>query len=93
MDWCGSSTPRTPEYRTMNEERHERKAYSIFYWLLIVRPQFLTGRDTKGLRPPHPIEREGRAFAFFVLSKSCTMKIDGEYLIELIGSCRNKVQV
>jgi hypothetical protein len=19
MDWCGSSTPRTPEYRTMNE--------------------------------------------------------------------------
>ncbi|CAA6675646.1 unnamed protein product [Spirodela intermedia] len=32
MDWCGSSTPRTPEYRTMNKEkRHERKAYS--YWL------------------------------------------------------------
>ncbi|KAD5961844.1 hypothetical protein E3N88_13317 [Mikania micrantha] len=25
MDWCGSSTPRTPEYRTMNEERHEIK--------------------------------------------------------------------
>ncbi|KAL5852132.1 hypothetical protein ACOSQ3_007250 [Xanthoceras sorbifolium] len=39
MDWCGSSTPRTPEYRTMNEERHARKAY----WLVIVRPQFLTG--------------------------------------------------
>ncbi|WOG80927.1 hypothetical protein DCAR_0100086 [Daucus carota subsp. sativus] len=45
MDWCGSSTPRTPEYRTMNEERHERKAY----WLVIVRPQFLIGGDTKGL--------------------------------------------
>ncbi|KAJ0077252.1 hypothetical protein Patl1_36241 [Pistacia atlantica] len=25
--WCGSSTPRIPEYRTMNEERHARKAY------------------------------------------------------------------
>ncbi|RVW23822.1 Werner Syndrome-like exonuclease [Vitis vinifera] len=32
MDWCGSSTPRTPEYRTMNKERHERKAY----WLVIL---------------------------------------------------------
>ena len=29
----------------------------------------------------------------FVLSKSKTMKMDGECLIELIGSCRNKVQV
>ncbi|KAG9438580.1 hypothetical protein H6P81_021475 [Aristolochia fimbriata] len=47
MDWCGSSTPRTPEYRTMNQERHERKAY----WL-VVRPQFLTGKDTKRLCPP-----------------------------------------
>ncbi|CAA7019114.1 unnamed protein product [Microthlaspi erraticum] len=47
MDWCCSSTPRTPEYRTMNEERHARKAY----WLVIVRLQFLTGVDTKGLRP------------------------------------------
>ena len=101
MDWCGSSTPRTPEYRTMNEERHERKAY----WLVIVRPKFLTGGDTKGLCPSIPwIDRgEGRAFGlsccqrveqwFFVLSKSWTMKIDGECLIELIGSCRNKVQV
>ncbi|KDP36604.1 hypothetical protein JCGZ_08371 [Jatropha curcas] len=50
MDWCGSSTPRTPEYRTMNEERHERKAY----WLVIVRPQFLTGGGTNGLRPSIP---------------------------------------
>ncbi|KAL1831495.1 hypothetical protein ACET3Z_001146 [Daucus carota] len=50
MDWCGSSTPRTPEYRTMNEERHERKAY----WLVIVRPQFLIGGDTKGLCPSIP---------------------------------------
>jgi hypothetical protein len=33
---------RTPEYLTMNEERHERKAYWT-YWLVIVRPQFLTG--------------------------------------------------
>ena len=102
MDWCGSSTPRTPEYRTMNEERHERKAY----WLVIVRPQFLTGGDTKGLCPSIPwIDREGgQSFwffhvvkelnnGFFVLSKIWTMKIDGECLIELIRSCRNKVQV
>jgi hypothetical protein len=34
----------------MNEERHERKAY----WLVIVRPQFLTGGDTKGLCPSIP---------------------------------------
>ncbi|KAI5342594.1 hypothetical protein L3X38_010469 [Prunus dulcis] len=50
IDWCGSSTPRTPEYRTMNEERHERKAY----WLVIVRLKFLTGGDTKGLCPSIP---------------------------------------
>nr|DAD43696.1 TPA_asm: hypothetical protein HUJ06_001926 [Nelumbo nucifera] len=56
MDWCGSSTPRTPEYQTMNEEGHERKAY----WLVIVKPQFLTGGDTKGLCPFIPwIDREG----------------------------------
>jgi hypothetical protein len=63
MDWCGSSTPRTPEYRTMNEERHERKAY----WLVIVRPQFLTGGDTKGLCPSITwIDREGgQSFWFF----------------------------
>ena len=97
MDWCGSSTPRTPEYRTMNEERHERKAY----WLVIVRPQFLTGGDTKGLCPSIPwidaipsLGREGgQSFWFFMLSKSLTMKIDGECLIELIRSCRNKVKV
>lgn len=67
MDWCGSSTPRTPEYRTMNEERHERKAY----WLVIVRPQFLTGRDTKGLCPSIPwIDREGgQSFWFFHVVK------------------------
>lgn len=99
MDWCCSSTPRTPEYRTMNEERHARKAY----WLVIVRLQFLTGVDTKGLRPSI-LWIEGQNFwffhvvkelnnGFFVLSKSWTMKIDGECLIELIRSCRNKVQV
>lgn len=104
MDWCCSSTPRTPEYRTMNEERRARKGKT--YWLVIMRPQFLTGGDTKGLRPSIPwIDREGgQSFwffhvvkelnnGFFVLSKSWTMKIDGECLIELIGSCRNKVQV
>jgi hypothetical protein len=48
----------------MNEERHERKAY----WLVIVRPQFLTGGDTKGLCPSIPwIDREGgQSFWFFV---------------------------
>lgn len=63
MDWCGSSTPRTPEYRTMNEERHEIKAYR----LVIVRPQFLTGGGTKGLCPSIPwIDREGgQSFWFF----------------------------
>ena len=67
MDWCGSSTPRTPEYRTMNEERHARKAY----WLVIVRPHFLTGGDTKGLRPSIPcIDREGgQSFWFFHVVK------------------------
>ncbi|KAF3618143.1 hypothetical protein FXO37_34329 [Capsicum annuum] len=67
MDWYGSSTPRTPEYQTMNEERHERKAY----WLVIVRPQFLTGEDTKGLCPSIPwIDRErGKIFWFFHVVK------------------------
>ncbi|PPS11046.1 hypothetical protein GOBAR_AA09597 [Gossypium barbadense] len=58
MDWCCSSTPRTPEYRTMNEESRARKGKE--YWLVIMRPQFLTGGDTKGLRPSIPwIDREG----------------------------------
>ena len=48
--------PRTPEYQTMNKERHERKTD----WLVIVRPQFLTGGDTKGLYPSITwIDREG----------------------------------
>jgi hypothetical protein len=38
----------------MNEERHEKKAY----WLVIMRPQFLTGGDTKGLCSALP---DGRA--------------------------------
>ncbi|TXG67953.1 hypothetical protein EZV62_009228 [Acer yangbiense] len=38
MNWCGSSMPRTPEYQTIKEERYARNAY----WLVIVRPQFLT---------------------------------------------------
>jgi hypothetical protein len=50
----------------MNEERHERKAY----WLVIVRPQFLTGRDTKGLCPSLSIQgREGQSFWFFHVVK------------------------
>ncbi|KAK8509857.1 hypothetical protein V6N12_001929 [Hibiscus sabdariffa] len=36
----------------MNEERHARKGKA--YWLVIMRPQFLTGGDTKGLRPSIP---------------------------------------
>lgn len=59
------------------------------YWLVIVRPQFLTGRNTKGLCPSLSIQgREVRTtFGFFILSNSWTMKIDGECLIELIRSC------
>ena len=51
----------------MNEERHERKAY----WLVIVRPQFLTGGDTKGLCPSITwIDREGgQIFWFFHVVK------------------------
>ncbi|PPD97879.1 hypothetical protein GOBAR_DD05133 [Gossypium barbadense] len=64
MDWCCSSTPRTPEYRTMNEERHARKGKA--YWLVIMRPQFLTGGDTKGLRPSIPwIDREREQSSWF----------------------------
>ncbi|KEH29749.1 signal anchor, putative [Medicago truncatula] len=29
MDWCGSSTPRTPEYRTMNEVKRTPKASAL----------------------------------------------------------------
>lgn len=25
MDWCGSSTPKTSKYRTINKERHSKK--------------------------------------------------------------------
>ena len=51
----------------MNEERHERKAYR----LVIVRPQFLPGRDTKGLCPSIPwIDRGGgQSFWFFHVVK------------------------
>ncbi|PPR91378.1 hypothetical protein GOBAR_AA29305 [Gossypium barbadense] len=59
MDWCCSSMPRTLEYRTINEERRVKKGKA--YWLVIMRPQFLTGGDTKGLCPSIPwIDREGR---------------------------------
>ena len=85
----------------MNEERHARKAY----WLVIVRPQFLTGGDTKGLCPSIPWidRREGRAFGF-----SCCQRVEQWFFRvvkelnnenrwrvpdQLIGSCRNKVQV
>jgi hypothetical protein len=56
----------------MNEERPEKNAY----WLVIVRPRFLTGGDTKGLFPPSPwlgelvgVNREGGhsfSFCFFL---------------------------
>ncbi|KAF2323388.1 hypothetical protein GH714_035141 [Hevea brasiliensis] len=36
-------TKNEPEHRTMNQKRHERTTY----WLVIVRPQFLIGGDTK----------------------------------------------
>lgn len=36
MDWCGSLMPRTPEYRTMNEERHERKAYECMEVIVLL---------------------------------------------------------
>ncbi|KAK8984987.1 hypothetical protein V6N11_073137 [Hibiscus sabdariffa] len=53
----------------MNEERRERKGKA--YWLVIMRPQFLTGGDTKGLRPSIPwIDREGgQSFWFFHVAK------------------------
>lgn len=38
MDWCGSSTSKTPEYQIINKERHTKK----IYYLVIVRPHFLT---------------------------------------------------
>lgn len=69
----------------MNEERFKRKTY----WLVIVGLGNLEG--TPKALPSffiHPRDgRAGRAFGFFMLSKSGTIKIDGEYLIELIGSC------
>src|SRR5690606_39557586 len=71
MDWCCSSTPRTPEYRTMNEERHARKAY----WLVLVRLQFLTGVDTKGLRPSI-LWIEGQNFRFFHVVKELNNGLD-----------------
>ncbi|KAI3904109.1 hypothetical protein MKW92_049819 [Papaver armeniacum] len=69
--------------------------------MVIVRPQFLTGEDTKGLCPSIPwIEREGRAVGFsccqrveqlvFRVVKELNNENNGECLIELIGSCRNK---
>ncbi|KAG5569012.1 hypothetical protein H5410_063972 [Solanum commersonii] len=69
MDWCGSSTPRTPRISNHERRRHERKAY----WLVIVRPQFLTGGDTKGLCPSIPwIDREeGESFWF-----SCCQRVE-----------------
>lgn len=58
MDWCGSSTTRTPKYQTMNKEMHERKAY----WLSDCETQFLIGGDTKSLNASIlSIDRRGRA--------------------------------
>ena len=25
MDWCGSSTPKTPEYQSINKKKHKEK--------------------------------------------------------------------
>lgn len=90
MDWCGSSTPRTPEYRTMNEVKAWDKS------ILTSQCQVLI-LDWRGHQRPLPflaIQGMGdRGFGFFMLSKSWTIKIDGDCLIELIRSCKNKVQV
>ena len=72
---------------------------------MIVRPQFLTGRGTKGLCPPSLSTKElyqgmeGQNFFWFfhvmlsMLSNCGTIQIDGECLIEWIRSCKNKVQI
>ncbi|MBA0626515.1 hypothetical protein Godav_004171 [Gossypium davidsonii] len=59
----------------MNEERHARKGKA--YWLLIMRPQFLTIGDTKGLRPSIPwIDREGgQSFWFFHVVKENKVQV------------------
>jgi hypothetical protein len=28
MDWCGSSTPKTPEYQSINKKKHKEKGIS-----------------------------------------------------------------
>lgn len=28
MDWCGSSTPKTPEYQSINKKKHKEKVIS-----------------------------------------------------------------
>uniref|UniRef100_A0A8S0WMA9 Uncharacterized protein n=1 Tax=Spirodela intermedia TaxID=51605 RepID=A0A8S0WMA9_SPIIN len=44
MDWCGSSTPRTPEYRTMNKEKDMREKH-----IHIGRAEFLVFHVVKQL--------------------------------------------
>ena len=66
----------------MNEERHERKAY----WLVIVRPQFLTGGDTKGLCPSIPwIDRGGAELLVF----SCCQSVE-QWVFRVVKELNNE---
>ena len=62
---------------------------------MIVRSQFLTGRGTKGLCPSIPcLDREGgQSFWFFHVVKELNNENRWRVPDQLIGSCRNKVQV
>lgn len=54
----------------------------------------MTGRNTKGLRPSLSIQgMEGQSFWFFHVVKRFNDENRWRVLIELIRSCRNKVQI
>lgn len=89
MDWCGSSTPRTPEYRIMNEVKAWDKSILTIHWEVLI----LETPKASALPSLYYSRDGGRGFGFFMLSKSWTIKLDGECLSELTRSCRNKVQV
>jgi hypothetical protein len=77
MGWCGSSTPGTPEFQTMNEEGHKctKGILANDYEALILK------RTPKGCpfqveNPPlpfYPTKRHGRDFGFIV---SCCQTIE-----------------